>query len=273
MPHASINGTDLYYRMIGTGRPCFVLHGGLGLDHTYLHPWLDPLSERLQLVYLDHRGNGRSGRPPPETLTFAQFCADLEALRIHLRHDQIMLLGHSYGGFIALEYAWRYPERVSHLLLVDTVAALDFDDEMQANLERIQPAPEILSALAAGAESDAALQQIVQTIAPLYFHTFDADRAKAAFQHIQWSAMANSRGVEIMSSYNMLPHLPELHAPALCLVGASDFLALVPQVQRLAQGLPDAEMVVLDQAGHLPFIEQPDAFLQAVSSWLQQRIG
>ena len=77
----------------------------------------------MQLIYYDQRGNGRSGRPPLDTLTFEQFCADAEALRIHLRYDRIALLGHSYGGFIALEYARRYPERVSHLILVDTVAA------------------------------------------------------------------------------------------------------------------------------------------------------
>src|SRR4051794_2457055 len=76
MTHVQINGTDLFYRSVGTGWPCFILHGGLGLDHTYMHPWLDPLSDQLQLIYYDQRGNGRSGRSPLDTLTFEQFCAD-----------------------------------------------------------------------------------------------------------------------------------------------------------------------------------------------------
>lgn len=63
MPIAKINGADLFYLTRGEGLPCLVMHGGLGLDHTYLHPWLDPLGDTLQLVYYDHRGNGRSGRP------------------------------------------------------------------------------------------------------------------------------------------------------------------------------------------------------------------
>ena len=270
MAHAQINGTEVFYRSVGKGWPCFILHGGLGLDHTYLHPWLDPLGDQLQLIYYDQRGNGRSSRPPLETLTFEQFCADVEALRIHLRYDRIALLGHSYGGFIALEYALRYPERVSHLILVDTVAALNSDDDIQANLQRINPPPEILAALAAEPTTDTELQQVLQTIAPLYFHTFDAARAQAAFQHVVWSVTANSRGFEIMSGFNMLPHLTGIHVPTLCIVGDTDFLALVPHVQTLAQGLPHAEMVVIEHCGHLPFIERPTVFLQAVAIWLQR---
>ena len=63
MPKVSVNGTDLYYVVTGDGPPCLVMHGGLGMDHTYLRPWLDPLKDTLQLVYYDHRGNGRSTSP------------------------------------------------------------------------------------------------------------------------------------------------------------------------------------------------------------------
>jgi proline iminopeptidase len=189
---------------------------------------------------------------------------------MHLHYDRIALLGHSYSGFIALEYALRYPERVSHLILVDTVAALNFDDDIQANLQRINPSPEILAALAAEPATDAELQQVMQTITPLYFHTFDAALAQAAFQHVVWSVSANSRGFELLSDYNMLPHLSGIHAPTLCVVGDTDFLALVPHVQILARGLPNAEMVVIERCGHLPFIERPTAFLQAVATWLHQ---
>jgi pimeloyl-ACP methyl ester carboxylesterase len=100
------------------------MHGGLGFDHTSLHPWLDPLGEEMHLIYYDHRGNGRSGRPPLETLTFEQFCADADALRAHLGYEKVAVLGYSFGGFIALEYALRYPERLSHLILLDTAPTL-----------------------------------------------------------------------------------------------------------------------------------------------------
>ena len=75
---------------------------------------------------------------------------------------------------------------------------INFDDDIQANLQRINPPPEVLAALAAGPTTDAELQQVMQTITPLYFHTFDAARAQAAFQHVVWSVTANSRGFEII---------------------------------------------------------------------------
>src|SRR5262245_56401526 len=120
MAIAHLNDTDLFYTTVGAGLPCLVMHGGLGFDHTYLHPWLDPLGDTLQLIYYDHRGNGRSGRPPKETMTHAQFAADAAALASYLGHEKVAVLGHSYGGFIGLEVALRHPDRLSHLVLVDT---------------------------------------------------------------------------------------------------------------------------------------------------------
>ncbi|MGH2583548.1 MAG: alpha/beta fold hydrolase [Dehalococcoidia bacterium] len=75
-----------------------------------MHPSLDPLDDTFRLVYYDHRGNGRSGRPPIHTLFFEQFADDADALRAHLGLGRIAVLGHSYGSFIALEYALRWIE-------------------------------------------------------------------------------------------------------------------------------------------------------------------
>jgi proline iminopeptidase len=102
MPVAHLNDTELFYVEVGEGVPCLVMHGGLGGDHTALHPWLDPSGDVMHLVYYDHRGNGRSGRPPAETLTFEQFCSDADALREHLDFEKVAVLGYSFGGFIAL---------------------------------------------------------------------------------------------------------------------------------------------------------------------------
>ena len=120
MPVAHLNGTELFYVEVGEGVPCLVMHGGLGGDHSALHPWLDPLGDVMQLVYYDHRGNGRSGRPPSGMITFERLCADADALREQLGFEKVAVLGHSYGGFVALEYALRYRERLSRLILLGT---------------------------------------------------------------------------------------------------------------------------------------------------------
>jgi proline iminopeptidase len=272
MPLISLNNTNLFYERLGDGWPCFVLHGGLGTDHTYFRPWLDPLAARLQLIYLDLRGNGRSDRPAPETITFTQLCDDLEALRQSFGYARVALLGHSYGGFIALDYARRYPDQVSHLILVDTVAVLDFQAEIDANFERLNPSPDILAGLEAEPQSDAEFEQAMRAASPLYFDRFDPALAAAAFEHIRWSLMANQRGFELLSEYDMLPYLHVITAPALCVSGSSDFLALPSQVQRLAAGLVQGEAVIIEQCGHFPFIEQPQVFRQLVDTWLRDRL-
>jgi pimeloyl-ACP methyl ester carboxylesterase len=102
MPVAHLNETDLFYVEVGKGLPCLVMHGGLGGDHSALHPWLDPLGDVLRLVYYDHRGNGRSGRPSSDTITFEQLCADADALREHLGFEEVAVLGYSFGGLSRL---------------------------------------------------------------------------------------------------------------------------------------------------------------------------
>ena len=132
MSAAHLNDTKLFYVEVGEGLPCLVMHGGLGGDHSALHPWLDPLGDVMRLVYYDHRGNGRSGRPPSETITFEQLCAD--ALREQLGFEEVAVLGYSFRGFVALEYALRYPERISHLILLDTAPTLDYGKRSRPTL-------------------------------------------------------------------------------------------------------------------------------------------
>ena len=107
----NVNGADFYYQKHGSGTPILVMHGGLGLDHEYFRPTLDSWGDFAELIYFDHRGNGRSEAPADwESVTLASMADDADALRDALGLDKVILLGHSYGGFLALEYAQRYQE-------------------------------------------------------------------------------------------------------------------------------------------------------------------
>src|SRR5687767_14052163 len=116
--------------------PCFVLHGGPGLDHSYFKPWLTPLAETMQLIYVDHRGTGRSERVPLETCTIEQMADDLEELRTYLGLDKVVVLGNSFGGMWALVYAVRHPESISKMILVTTTPSYEFLTPADAELER-----------------------------------------------------------------------------------------------------------------------------------------
>lgn len=270
MPTAEVNGTELFYREVGDGVPCLVMHGGLGVDHTYLHPALDPLGDVLRLVYYDHRGNGRSGRPPRDALTLDAWVADADALRAHLRVDRVAVLGHSFGGCIGLEYALRYPDRISHLLLIDTVPALGYWDEVNANIARRRPSAAVHAAWQTPPTDDAGLATWLASVAPLYVHP-QSDPALLAslMAHVVFDQGAWARSVEVFNQeYDATPRLGEVCAPTLIVVGREDFICPPSQAAIMRDGIPGAEMVVFERSGHFPFVEESDAFFRGVRDWL-----
>ena len=149
---ASLRGTELYFDVEGAGlvpdgpamreRPvAMIVHGGPGGDHSGLRPAFAPLARHMQLVYFDHRGQGRSARGDPALYTLDENVADMEALRRHLGLGRVVSIGTSYGGMVAMAHAARHPEAVSHLVLAVTASHAGFIERAQAILrERGTPA-------------------------------------------------------------------------------------------------------------------------------------
>ena len=122
--YLSVRGGRLYWRALGGGQPIVVLHGGPDFDHYYLRPELDRLAGSFRLVYYDQRGRGRSGNAvDPDEISIESEVADLERVRRHFGFESVAVLGHSWGGVLAMEYAIRHPDRASHLILVNTAAS------------------------------------------------------------------------------------------------------------------------------------------------------
>jgi proline iminopeptidase len=99
------DGYDLNIEEFGSGFPRIVLHGGPGLDHQMFRPYLDPLAVEYRLIYVDERGQGRSGRVDPATLSLDRFALDVDLLARALRLERFALLGHSFGAIIATYHA------------------------------------------------------------------------------------------------------------------------------------------------------------------------
>jgi len=273
MPTAPVHGTTLYYEVHGEGLPCLVMHGGLGLDHHYLTPGLDPLGDVLQLVYYDHRGNGASGRPPRETLTHAQLADDAAALASHLGHDRVAVLGFSYGGFLALEFALRHPDRLGHLLLMGTAPAFGYGDGVRANARRMGANDAQLALLASDAEpaSDEALGREVRELWPLYFHAYRPEYAHL-LDDVVFSVQGQPPEAET-AAYDVTGRLGEIAAPTLLLAGRSDFICPPSQADLLRRGIPGAELAMFERSGHLPYVEEPEATFAAVRAWLERHPG
>ncbi|HLI52102.1 MAG TPA: alpha/beta fold hydrolase [Thermomicrobiaceae bacterium] len=272
MPSALINDTELFYREVGAGRPCLVMHGGLGGDHGCLYPWLDPLGDMLRLIYYDHRGNGRSGRPPLATLSYQQLAADADALRDFLGFDRVMVMGFSAGAAIALHYALTYPQRLSHLIIVGGHAAWDCGDEIMAACQRRGAAPEMLDAITRSPYDDADLARIVGKFMPLYLHRYDANLVERYVKNVRREAAANVRYGELLRDYNLVSRLGEIHVPTLIIIGRDDVVTPPTQAERLDRGIPHSELVIVDHSGHMPYLEEPERFCQVVLDWLARTL-
>src|SRR6266568_1006356 len=139
---ARLRDTEIYFDVIGAElvadgermreRPvAFIIHDGPGSDHSDLKASLSPLSETMQLVFFDHRGQGRSARHDAARYVLDENVEDMEALRRHLGLGPIVSIGTSYGGMVAMAHAARYPDAVSHLVLIVTAAHAGFIDRAQ----------------------------------------------------------------------------------------------------------------------------------------------
>jgi proline iminopeptidase len=271
---AHINDHEVFYTTNGQGRPMLLMHGGSGLDHTYFRPWLDTLSDQVQLIYYDQLGQGRSTRPQSyEGISIGTWADEADALRASLGLERIILLGHSYGGFIAQEYALRHGEHLDGLILCDTAPVVNYQDVIMANAQS-RGTPEQVQAVIAGLSApvpdDASFQQLWATILPLYFNTYDPTVGAKMDEATMYSAGAFNQGMGVcLPAFNVQSRLGEITVPVLVMTGRHDWIT--PPVQgaeRLHTGLPNSKLVIFENSGHFPFIEEHDHFVNTVRDWV-----
>src|SRR5918994_6298515 len=114
-----IRDVSLFVKVVGGGYPLVLMHGGPGADHYSMLPFRR-CADRFTLIFYDLRCNGRSEGAPVSSMTWENLTADADALRQRLGFERWAVLGHSFGGHVDLEYALRYPDSLSHLVLLDT---------------------------------------------------------------------------------------------------------------------------------------------------------
>jgi proline iminopeptidase len=270
-----VEQAQLYYRDIGQGQPIIVIHGGPDFDHNYLLPDLDRLADSFRLIYYDQRGRGKSaGGVEPEDVSIQSEIQDLESLRHACQLESVALLGHSWGGVLALEYAIRHPERVSHVILLNTAPASHEDYLLlRQELPRMRAVGEVamLKALSSSASYE---QGDLETDAAYYrIHFRPTVRQPEHLERIVQSLRVNctqegiikARAIEqrlyeetwLSEDYNLLPKLNGLDIPTLVLHGDDDFIP-VEIAAHIAQVLERARLVVLRDCGHFSYLKCPD---------------
>lgn len=266
--------TDLYIREMGTGTPLVCLHGGMGLDHTLFLPWFDAFAKTHRVVLFDFTGNGRS-RPdaPDEAMSIAAWVEDVEKVRAGLGLERITILGHSFGGFIAQEYALRHPDRLEAMILANTAPVVDFGAEILANA-KARGTPTQVEAVTRGlttpTPSDPAMAETFAAILPLYFHRWDPEAGAALLEDIVYRHRAfNVGNTREMPGFDTRERLGGIRTQTLVLSGADDWI--MPSEyggRRLAEGIRGARHHVFQESGHFPYIEEPQAFVAEVTAFL-----
>jgi proline iminopeptidase len=250
----------------------FVIHGGPGGDHSYYKPWLSPLADKMQLVYIDHRGQGRSARGPRETYTLDNNVEDLEALRDYLGLDKIVLLGASYGGMVALSYAVRYPENVSHLLAIVTVPDARFLDRAKEILSErgTDEQQAVAEKLWAGSfADDEELRHYFDVMEPMYSLTHDPEKDNDARARSIYSADAINEGFGgFLRSYDVGDQLHKITAPTLVIGARHDWICAPEFSEEIASKIPNADLRMFEQSGHSVITDENKAFLDVVRGFI-----
>lgn len=268
----TVDNAELLLEVMGEGLPIVAIHGGLGLDHSYFRPYLDSLGVDHRILLPDLRGHGQSsGRETLASATHATFVDDLRKLHESLGVDRWVVLGHSYGGFLGLEYALAYPDDLAALILCATSASLAHAPKALEAASR-ESAPELTAAMirafSTPAADDEDFARSWRLIAPLYFA--DPRLIERAFDKVEFSAAGFNRGNFCLSSYDLRKRLSEIQVPTLVLSGARDWL-MPPHFagDELAAAIPGARHHVFDESGHFPFIEESGDFIAVVRDWLR----
>ncbi len=264
---AMINGAEIFYTSVGEGVPVMVMHGGLGLDHTYMRPYFDALQDRAQVIYYDHLGNGQSEHPADfADLTFDRFVADADALREHLGLEKIVLIGHSYGGFIAQEYAAAHSDKLIGLVLSNTVPVFDYAPTLSGTDAQMAALGEVFSRPMTSDEDFRANWNI---ISQMYYKEYDPEVGAVLDANTRYSHQAWNVANGLLATFNTTEKLGNVDVPTLVIGGRHDGITPVePGTERIAGLLPQAQMVVMENSGHFPFIEEEALFFETLTGWM-----
>jgi proline iminopeptidase len=265
------DGGSLFVEELGGGFPLIVLHGGPGLDHTMFRPYLDPLSGDFRVLYVDQRGQGRSERVDPASLSVEVFARDVDLLAEALGLDEFMLLGHSFGAIVT---TW-------HAIHLGTAAAYvisgggDSSDRLMADVDAsLEAMGEAGGPIADSWEQEKTVQtedelkELLRVQMPFHFagdpppdygeETVGTPDVLRHFANVGYG------------NFDYTPDLGRVQKPTLVIVGENDRTTKPRAARVLHEGIAGSELVVVPRAGHMSLVEAQVEYLEAVRGFLRR---
>ena len=262
MPKISVNGLKLYYESEGDGEPV-VLIPGFAAGRWIWFKQTDELARHFRVIVFDPRGVSASDKPEgPQTISL--LADDIAHLLQTIGIESAHIVGASFGGFVAQEFALKYPEMTRKLVLCCTSFG---------GPNHVVPAPETLEALAStkGLNSEERMRaNLLLAFTPAYVQTqvAEVDRivqlraANEVPEHIYLSQM------HAAMNFNSESRLAEIRSPTLVLSGDADIIVPVQNSRNLVEKIPGARLRIVEGGSHTFFIEQAATFNQLVKEFL-----
>jgi proline iminopeptidase len=291
---ANINGTRIFFDVEGIGlvpedlqlreKPvCFILHGGPGGDHSVYKTKLSPLSEWMQLVYIDQRGCGLSARGPSSNYTLENNVEDVEALRKYLGLEKIVLFGQSYGGMVALSYAVKYPQNLDGLLLVTTSPSYRFIEGAKEFL-KVNGTPEqqqMAQLIWNGEfESHEQLYEFSKVMSPLYSFKVASKQLLDEMPNQEKKSLHTNRSLEVLNEgfkkslriYDVLDGLHRIQTPTLVIGARHDWLTGVEESLAIANKISNSELVICEESSHSIMTDEYDLFISTLKDFVRRKV-
>jgi proline iminopeptidase len=266
----------LHVEVVGQGAPLLLMHGGPGGSLYTMAPFR-ALAGEFTVVLYDHRCNGASTCADLTSMTWANLVADAEAIRERFGFERWAVLGHSFGGMVAMEYAFRHPDRLSHLVLADTGADVRWvQEEAPAELARRgyeEATVELARRFFSGRIEPREMTLGMMRFGRAYYHHMSwlgMLRAIIGARHMKAQPETLSYGFgTLLAGWSAMERLPSIDVPTLVLAGRDDFQYPPRHQQELASAIPDARLALIDRAGHNAPHERPDEVMAAVREFLR----
>lgn len=253
----------------GTGTPLLLINGGPGFGHGFLHfssVW-ERLAEARRVVFFDQPGTGQSWPVGPnDSLIVEDILRSIEAIREAIGVPRVAVLGHSWGGYVALAYALRHPDHVERVLLVDSVSPkISTTEDLSGALfpERIAAAKGL------SADNPDDVQTYIRGQLAMSFYSSEVrDRVLAGLGVIVYNARQETLLWKDAESHDLTEDLKRLTIPVLVTTGRFDANVAPRTGWRIHQAIPKSQFAVWERSGHFPMIEEPDAFFAVVDRFL-----
>ena len=282
---AAIRDTELFFDIEGAGlvpdgaamreRPvAMVIHGGPGGDHSGFKPAMSPLADAMQLVYFDHRGNGRSARGDPARYNLDENVADMEALRQHLGLGPVVSIGTSYGGMVAMAHAARHPGAVSKLILIVTAAHAGFVAAAEAFIATRGTAEQqrVCARLWAGSfETPEQMVEYYRVMAPLYSRSHDPAAPALAHRRAIYSPEPLNRAFGpdgFLRRYDLRGEIRRITVPTLILAGQHDWICPPRFSEEIHRLIPRSRLEVFADSSHSIRADEPERLNAAIRAFV-----